>query len=275
MPSASEWVREAGEADFDAEVIERSHEVPVLVDFWAPWCGPCRALGPVLEGLAEEHGGKFVLVKVNTENHPRVGMQWGIRSIPAVKMFSGGKVVDEFVGAQPRAAVRKFVDKHLPDPTSDEVTAALVQLDDDPDAARARLQAVVDANPEHAAARLGLARAALRAGDLDAAREHAEAVDPSSDQADVAQRYVELTDVVAAAAQIGSEDDLDAGFGQGARLAQREDWADALEAFMQVVMRNAKHRDRAAHRAMVTIFGIMPRDDDARDEYQRKLQIYT
>ncbi len=243
-------------------------------------------LGPVLEGLAEELGGRFVLVKVNTEDHPRVGMQWGIRSIPAVKMFSGGKVVDEFVGALPGGAVRKFIEKHLPDPTSDEVAAALAQIDDDPEAARARLQAVVAVHPEHAGAQLGLARAALRVGDLDEAREHAAAVHSSSELADRASHYAELADVVEAAAELGSEqqlrqrvdagdEDLDVGFGLGARLAQRERWADALEAFLQVVMRNAKHRDRAAHRAMVTIFGIMSRDDDARDEYQRKLQIYT
>ena len=286
MSSASEWVREAGDADFDAEVIERSHELPVLVDFWAPWCGPCRMLGPVLEGLAEELGGKFVLVKVNTEDHQRIAMKYAIRSIPAVKLFSGGKVVDEFVGALPGGDVRKFIEKHLPDPTSDEIAAALAQIDADPDTARDRLQAVVAAHPERAKAHLGLARLALRAGDTDAARKHATAVDPSSDQADVAQHYAELADVVAAAAEMGTEDELrrkveagddvlDAGFGLGARLAQCEQWADALEAFLQVVMRNAKHDDRAAHRAMVTIFGIMSRDDEARDEYQRKLQIYT
>ena len=107
------------EAEFDAEVIRASSDQPVLVDFWAPWCGPCRTLGPVLDALAGETAGRLKVVKLNTDEAPAIAGRYQIRSIPAVKLFRDGRVVAEFVGAQPLSAVRAFVAPHLPrDPGS-------------------------------------------------------------------------------------------------------------------------------------------------------------
>ena len=101
---------------FQRDVIEASGQAPVLVDFWAPWCGPCRALTPVLEKLAEQYQGKFRLVKINSDENPELSRQFGVRSIPSVKAFVDGNLVDEFLGARPESAVREFIDGLLPTP---------------------------------------------------------------------------------------------------------------------------------------------------------------
>ena len=116
-------------ATFPAEVVNASASQPVLVDFWAPWCGPCRALGPVLEQLADENAGKVKVVKVNTDENQDLAQQFQIRSIPAVKLFRGGRVVDEFVGAQPLAQVRAFLEPHLPHASASELVAARALAD--------------------------------------------------------------------------------------------------------------------------------------------------
>ena len=104
---------DVSDRSFGKEVIERSKDVPVLVDFWAPWCGPCMMLGPVLEKLAGDYGGKFVLAKVNVDENHEKAMEYGVSGIPAVKMFLGGRVVDEFVGARAESAVRQWLDRNL------------------------------------------------------------------------------------------------------------------------------------------------------------------
>ena len=143
--------------DFQADVLEKSHETPVVVDFWAPWCGPCRVLGPVIESVAEDQVGKWNLVKLNTEEQPEIAAQYQIRSIPNVKLFYRGEVIAEFLGALPKKAIEKWLADHLPNEKKadlaqllEEMASGAKQIED--------LKVFVDANAEIEGGRIELAK---------------------------------------------------------------------------------------------------------------------
>jgi putative thioredoxin len=152
-------VIDVGTVDFEQEVLERSRTMPVIVDFWASWCGPCRALGPVLEEAAEAREGKALLAKVDTDANQALAQRYGIQGIPAVKAFRDGKVVDEFVGVKPKAVVERFFDDLIPSETD-----ALVAAGDENS-----LRTALELEPRHAAAGLALARLLVARGETDEA----------------------------------------------------------------------------------------------------------
>jgi putative thioredoxin len=157
-------------ASFNNEVVNASASQPVLVDFWAEWCGPCRALGPVLEQLAEETAGQLKVVKVDTEANRELAQQFQVRSIPAVKLFRDGRVVDEFVGAQPLARVRAFLEPHLPRASAAEhVAARELAAQGNYAAAIAALRKVSASDSGNLDARRDLARFLAVTGDVVAA----------------------------------------------------------------------------------------------------------
>jgi putative thioredoxin len=129
----SEGTMEATTESFELDVLERSRELPVVVDFWADWCGPCRRLGPVLEAEAEERAGELALVKVDVDANPELAQRYGVQGIPAVKAFRDGEVVGEFVGALPRGAVARFLDELTAPPAAERVIAELTERGELPD----------------------------------------------------------------------------------------------------------------------------------------------
>ncbi len=139
------------DATFDTEVVQRSHEVPVVVDLWAPWCGPCRQLGPILEKVVRATEGRAELAKVDIDANPGVAQAFGVQSIPAVFALRDGKVVDQFIGAQPESMVTDFVARLLPSPEEDEVSRLVAAGDE------ASLRAALDLDPDNAAAVVALA----------------------------------------------------------------------------------------------------------------------
>ena len=167
-PSES-FVFDITEADFQAQVIDRSMEVPVLLDCWAPWCGPCKSLGPVLEKLAQAYGGQFELAKINTDEAPNLSAALRIRSIPLVVLFIGGRPVDQFTGALPEGQIRAFLDKHLQPPGDpmEEIRAEAAQAE--PEQAEALLHEALAMVPGHAEASADLAERLIARQALDEA----------------------------------------------------------------------------------------------------------
>lgn len=158
-------VIEVGEQDFEARVLEASHETPVVVDFWAGWCQPCLVLGPVLERVAEEHDGQFVLAKVDVDANPALAARYGVQGIPAVKAFRDGQVIDEFVGAYPEEGVRLFLAGILPSEAEGVVAeATAAELAGEREAAEKAYRRALEVDPDHEDATIGLARVLIEQG---------------------------------------------------------------------------------------------------------------
>jgi putative thioredoxin len=154
-------ISDVSEQDFQAKVVERSKQVPVVVDFWAEWCGPCRTLGPALEDAVRKRGGEIELVKLDTDANQRIAQEFGIQSIPAVKAFKDGEVVDEFIGALPPAAIEEFLNRIVPSESDRLVEAG----DED------SLRKALELDPRNAQAAIGLARLAFSQGEAEEAGE--------------------------------------------------------------------------------------------------------
>lgn len=183
--SESPWVVDVSEANFEAEVLETSKTTPVLVDFWAPWCGPCKALGPILEKLADEMQGRFKLAKVNSDQNPQLAQAFGVQGIPSVKLVADGQIADEFTGALPESAVRQFLENVLSAApgggeggSGDKLAdAKLLEEQGELQSAADIYSGVLLEQPESHDALIGLARILHSAGDRERALEQLEKLD--------------------------------------------------------------------------------------------------
>lgn len=277
----SSWVKNVTDSDFQREVMERSRTVPVVVDLWAPWCGPCRTLGPLLERIADEYRGGFVLAKVNIDENPHVARALGVQSIPLVLAFQGGDVVNEFVGAQPETVVRQFIERLVPDETR-RLTAEAAQLAarGDVAGAEARYRAALGRRSDHVPAAVGLANLLADAGRTDdalAALDACEATGPAAAEIEQARAALRMRgdaagDEAGLRARLEADPgDLQARIDLGRLLAAQRRYEEALETLLEAVRRDRGFADGAARKAMLDVVALLGRQDPLADRYQREL----
>ncbi len=265
--------------NFAADVVRRSQDVPVLVDFWAEWCGPCKSLTPVLEKLAADYGGRFILAKCNTDENQDLARQFGIRGIPACKLFKDGALVAEFQGAQPEGEVRRFLDEHCADPEEQplEVARQLLggeQVDD----AMAILEGILTEDPAADDARLLLVRALIQQHDFEKAREtlavlpatHSEvkSLQQMIDYASTASDYGTVEDCETRAAQ--NPQDLEALYRLGVVLTLEDRFQDAMDRFLQIIAKNKNYGEGKVRQAMLALFEVLGPDHELTHQYRRK-----
>ena len=265
-----------------AQVMEASFQVPVLVDFWAGWCQPCHVLMPVLAKLAEEYQGRFLLAKLDTEEEQEIAAQFGIRSIPTVKLFINGQPVDEFMGALPEKAVREFIDRHLPNASDAQVEEALALLAaGDADSALVLLHEARGADPDNSRVSIALAHAQAASGDAAAAEATLDSLpadESDKPEATALRSHLYFAGQVTGAPGPGELEarlaadpaDHEARFQLALHRVVSRDYDAAMELLLQLMQQDRGYGDDAGRQGLLKVFELLG-DDPRVGQYRRRM----
>jgi putative thioredoxin len=263
--------------NFETEVLQASAQIPVLVDFWAPWCGPCKSLGPVLEKLEADYGGRFKLVKINSDDEQQLAQAFGVRSIPTCVLLKGGKPVDGFMGALPEGKVREFLEKNLP--SADELVAQedlseaeQLLAQGDTQSALAKLQEALAINPANDEARFDYVKLLIAMGELETAQA---ALAPALAQIPLQLRFDALHHWLQAMVFATTDErgqwelaqfdalidknkrDFDTRLAKSRLLMAAGQWTEAMDELLEIIMRDKAWSDQAARKHFVAILELL------------------
>lgn len=275
----SQWITDVSDETFQECVFEASKKSIIVVDFWADWCGPCRMLGPILESLAEEYAGKFVLVKANTDNNQQAAAAFKVAGIPAVFAVVDGEIVNSFEGVLPEVQIRQWLDGLL---VGRELAAAKDVLAEDPKAAEASLRAILETSPDNVEAQIGLAEVLLDTQRPEEATSMLEVLEARGFLEPEAQRLKARlsiqtgASIILAEARQRAEDtpsDLSLQFELARGLAANQQYQAALEICVDIVPLDRKGVGEQARELMVQLFQVLPEGDPLTTEFRQQLSM--
>lgn len=271
---SSEFIINVSEANFEYEVINYSQNIPVIVDFWASWCRPCKVLEPMLEKIVAESNGAFRLARVNVDENPNLALRFNVRSVPTLKAFSEGQVVGELVGLQPEPRLREFIEKITPPSPFQlavERAESLLALHQWAQAEQ-EFRQVLEQKPDHPAGLLGLSKSLLSQGKSFEALQILKNFPPGRQYAtaELLLPYAEALDELQQN-KSPEETDLDITFVHSLRLAQRGNFPAALDGLLEVLRQNRHYGQGKAHKVFLSLLELMGEDDPQTRQYRSEL----
>ena len=270
---SSDFIISVNEADFEYEVIVYSQQIPVVVDFWAEWCGPCKTLTPMLENFAHQAQGSFRLAKVNVDENPNLALRYSIRSIPHLKAFRDGQVVSEFIGAQPEPRLREFLHALAPSETDLTLEKGFSQLiSEDWRGAEKSFRTFLEKSPDYPPALLGLLKSVLMQGRLNEAEGLQDSF-PASREFSASEALRPLVEALQRVqhAPIYIEEPLEAAYMNALRLVLRGNPAAAIDGMLDILRLDKNYHNGEVRRVVLALLEALGDDNPLTPDYRREL----